>query len=418
MMSQIKDQPPIEMPTTNKTVIQVSGVGKEYELGNIAKDSIKDSIRNIFDHKKSEKDSFWALKNISFEVKEGEVLGIVGKNGAGKSTLLKVLSRITYPTEGTISMEGRVASLLEVGTGFHPELSGRENIFLNGSILGMNRKEIKSKFDEIVDFSGVEKFIDTPVKHYSSGMYVRLAFSVAAHLEPEILIIDEVLAVGDAEFQNKCLGKMKDVAGQGRTVLFVSHNMAAVETLCTKAIFLENGRIKDIGDVGKIIESYLYSGSETVTYQKKISDTVSREGDGEVKLDEISISSKLDQVSPVSSGSACFFKLKFDSKISSKQIVVRLSIFNSNNDLIFICNNFHSKGYFNFDIGMNEVICKIAKLPLFKGDYRIEVLCLSGFDKKDLLESAIVFPVGEGDFFGTGKVPGIQRGIIQEHQWQ
>src|ERR1035441_8621365 len=180
----------------------------------------------------------WALRDINFEVKQGDVLGIIGRNGAGKSTLLKILSRTTSPTTGQIKIKGRVASLLEVGTGFHPELSGRENIFLNGAILGMHKHEIRQKFDEIVEFSGVERYIDTPVKRYSSGMYVRLAFAVAAHLEPEILIVDEVLAVGDAEFQKKCLGKMKDVAGQGRTVLFVSHNMAAVSTLCTKLFIL------------------------------------------------------------------------------------------------------------------------------------------------------------------------------------
>jgi lipopolysaccharide transport system ATP-binding protein len=190
-------------------------------------------------------------------VQQGEVLGIVGRNGAGKSTLLKLLSRVTKPTTGSIKVRGRIASLLEVGTGFHPELSGRENIFLNGAILGMSKSEIRSKFDEIVDFSGVERYIDTPVKRYSSGMYVRLAFAVAAHLEPEILIIDEVLAVGDAEFQKKCLGKMKDVSGQGRTVLFVSHNMVAVKTLCTNCLFLENGMVKTVGETEQVINQYM-----------------------------------------------------------------------------------------------------------------------------------------------------------------
>ncbi len=219
---------------------------------------------------KIKKDFFYALKDINFSVNEGEVLGIIGKNGAGKSTLLKVLSRITYPTDGQIKIRGRVASLLEVGTGFHPELTGRENIFLNGAILGMSRKEIKLKFDEIVSFSGVSKFIDTPVKHYSSGMYVRLAFSVAAHLEPEILVIDEVLAVGDAEFQKRCLGKMKDVASQGRTVLFVSHNMAAVKSFCTKSILLDKGEISFIGEtdiaVGKYLKQNMNSKEGLVHY--------------------------------------------------------------------------------------------------------------------------------------------------------
>jgi lipopolysaccharide transport system ATP-binding protein len=206
-------------------------------------------------------ENFWALKNVSFEVKQGDVLGIIGRNGAGKSTLLKILSRITEPTEGRVRIKGRVSSLLEVGTGFHPELTGRENIYLNGAILGMNRAEIKAKFDEIVAFAGVEKFLDTPVKRYSSGMYVRLAFAVAAHLEPEILIVDEVLAVGDAEFQKKCLGRMHDVATGGRTVLFVSHNMVAIRNLCHRAMLLSQGQLALLADVDECIEAYENSTS-------------------------------------------------------------------------------------------------------------------------------------------------------------
>ena len=206
------------------------------------------------------KEDFWALKDVSFEVEKGEALGIIGRNGAGKSTLLKILSRITEPTTGRIEINGRVASLLEVGTGFHHELTGRENIFLNGAILGMSRLEIRRKFDEIVDFAGVEKFLDTPVKRYSSGMYVRLAFAVAAHLEPEVLVVDEVLAVGDAEFQKKCLGKMKEVSeGEGRTVLFVSHNLAAIRNLCTKGILLNGGQIEIAGEIDMVTNKYLQS---------------------------------------------------------------------------------------------------------------------------------------------------------------
>jgi lipopolysaccharide transport system ATP-binding protein len=210
-------------------------------------------------------EEFWALRDVSFEVNRGEVVGIIGRNGAGKSTLLKVLSRITEPTTGRVHLRGRVASLLEVGTGFHPELSGRENVFLNGAILGMSRAEIKRKFAEIAEFAGVEKFLDTPVKRYSSGMYVRLAFAVAAHLEPEILIVDEVLAVGDAQFQKKCLGKMQDVAGHGRTILFVSHNMAAVKTLCSRAMLLAEGGLKCSGGVGAVISEYLQAGCDTAS---------------------------------------------------------------------------------------------------------------------------------------------------------
>ena len=207
-----------------------------------------------------EVEQFWALKNVSFEVKQGEIIGIIGRNGAGKSTLLKILSRITEPTQGRVTLRGRVASLLEVGTGFHPELTGRENIFLNGAILGMTRSEIRTKFDEIVAFAEVEKFLDTPVKHYSSGMYVRLAFAVAAHLEPEILLVDEVLAVGDVEFQKKCLGKMEGVVREGRTVLFVSHQIAAVNQLCRRIVWLDKGTVFDYGETDTVLPKYLSTG--------------------------------------------------------------------------------------------------------------------------------------------------------------
>ena len=225
--------------------ISVRHLGKRYQLGsraahNTLRDQITDSVRRVFSRSKgraaSDGGEFWALRDVSFDVAKGEVLGVIGRNGAGKSTLLKVLSQITEPTEGEVRMRGRIASLLEVGTGFHPELSGRENVYLNGAILGMTKAEIRGKFDEIVAFAEVEKFLDTPVKRYSSGMYVRLAFAVAAHLEPEVLIIDEVLAVGDATFQKKCLGKMKEVGASGRTVLFVSHNMSAVMALCSRCV--------------------------------------------------------------------------------------------------------------------------------------------------------------------------------------
>lgn len=215
------------------------------------------SPKRLFTRNNGENNTFWALKDVSFEVQQGEVIGIIGRNGAGKSTLLKILSRVTEPTEGEVRLRGRVASLLEVGTGFHPELTGRENIFLNGAILGMSRQEIKKKFDEIVAFAETEKFLDTPVKRYSSGMYVRLAFAVAAHLEPEILIIDEVLSVGDAQFQKKCLGKMESVAKGGRTVLFVSHNMRVVADLCSSCLWLDNGKILDAGNTTNVILNYL-----------------------------------------------------------------------------------------------------------------------------------------------------------------
>lgn len=264
-------------------IISVENLSKRYTLRHqkagytTLRDALAEKAQRLFGHKDSGSDAaneeFWALKDVSFEINRGDVVGIIGRNGAGKSTLLKILSRITEPTAGRICLGGRVASLLEVGTGFHPELTGRENIFLNGAILGMTKAEIRSKFDEIVAFAEVEKFLDTPVKHYSSGMYVRLAFAVAAHLEPEILIVDEVLAVGDAQFQNKCLDKMQSVSGQGRTVLFVSHNMPVVQQLTRSAIMLQNGRICAVGNSADVIAEYTRRSAHGSAVEQDVSHT-------------------------------------------------------------------------------------------------------------------------------------------------
>jgi len=292
--------------------IKVEGLGKKYLLQHqtagrryvALRDVLAGKAKALFGSRKSEirnrktVEEFWALKDVSFEVNPGEAVGIIGRNGAGKSTLLKLLSRITEPTTGRMRLRGRVASLLEVGTGFHPELTGRENIFLNGAILGMHRAEIKKKFDEIVDFAEVEKFLDTPVKHYSSGMYMRLAFAVAAHLEPEILIVDEVLAVGDAQFQKKCLGKMQDVAGQdGRTVLFVSHNIGAINQLCSRAILLNHGQVVACGETAKVTSRYLDS-SDKQWSEKKWDDNALAPGDDLVKLKSVRVVAE--DLSPVS----------------------------------------------------------------------------------------------------------------------
>jgi len=279
--------------------IQVSNLSKRYRIGiEDTQDTLAEAIghwvmspiRNYrrlrqltrFENEKNEmvEDIIWALKDVSFDIGKGEVVGIIGRNGAGKSTLLKILSRITHPTTGSVKLNGRVSSLLEVGTGFHPELTGRENIYLNGTILGMTKNEVDTKFEEIVEFSGVRKFIDTPVKFYSSGMGVRLAFSVAAHLEPEILVVDEVLAVGDAEFQSKCLGKMEDVAQYGRTVLFVSHNMSAISRLCKRGIWLDDGLVAEDGPVDKVIQAYMFSGATEI--EPVIEYPVDDEVDGQI----------------------------------------------------------------------------------------------------------------------------------------
>lgn len=270
----------------SNTVIEFNNVGKQYILGTIGTGTLSQDLNRWWARVRGKEDPFlkigdtndrtqkgdshfvWALRDISFKVEQGDVVGIIGKNGAGKSTLLKILSRVTSPTTGDIKIKGRIASLLEVGTGFHPEMTGRENIFMNGSIMGMTKTEIKSKFDEIVDFAGVAKYVDTPVKRYSSGMMVRLGFAIAAHLEPEILVVDEVLAVGDAEFQKKAIGKMQDVSkGEGRTVLFVSHNMAAVRSLCTRGVMLNNGMVDYIGTIPDTLDHYL-KNAESIQYER------------------------------------------------------------------------------------------------------------------------------------------------------
>lgn len=286
-----------------KPIIEVSNVSKRYNLfqpkgGYIAlRDVLTDFFKNPLANSITDEKTFLALNNINFKINQGEIVGIIGPNGAGKSTLLKILTRITPPTKGEITLRGKVASLLEVGTGFHPELTGRENIFLNGSILGMTRKEVKRKFDEIVNFSGVEKFIDMPVKHYSSGMQVRLAFSVAAHLEPDILLVDEVLAVGDAEFQKKSLGKMESVSKQGRTVLFVSHNMGIITRLCQRGILLQKGQIAMDGDINAVVSQYLKLDKDTPA--QKIWTQKDAPGDDFAKLKSVKVLNNAGKISHI-----------------------------------------------------------------------------------------------------------------------
>ncbi len=291
------------------TVISIENLSKQYRIGGeqrgykTLRDTLAATLSAPFrglssvirgKSMRSANDTIWALRDVSFEVKRGDVVGIIGRNGAGKTTLLKILSRITEPTEGYAEIHGRVGSLLEVGTGFHPELSGRENIYLNGAILGMRKAEIQGKFDEIVDFAEIDKFIDTPVKHYSSGMYVRLAFAVAAHLEPEILLVDEVLAVGDAAFQKKCLGKMGDVAKGGKTILFVSHNMIAVQSLCQRAIWLQNGALIQKGEASNVVMNYLDQGRELV-HEQVWDDAMTAPGTDEVRIRRVFVGPALDK---------------------------------------------------------------------------------------------------------------------------
>ena len=316
-------------------------------------------------------EEFWALKDVSFDIQQGDRVGIIGRNGAGKSTLLKILSRITEPTSGKISIKGRVASLLEVGTGFHPELSGRENIYLNGAILGMSKVEIKKKFDEIVDFSEVEKFLDTPVKRYSSGMYVRLAFAVAAHLEPEILIVDEVLAVGDAQFQKKCLGKMDEAGREGRTILFVSHNMGVISQLCTTCVWLEQGEIREIGQTGDVINAYMLNGVS------ELSGEVVFEDDPK-KVAQLMKMTLLDQKGNVTQKFDCDnpVNIKFDIQIRKQLpgLYGYIGIFKPDGTQVLVSDSFDAvttNPLDNLPVGTSTFNVTLPPRTLGHGDYRV-----------------------------------------------
>jgi lipopolysaccharide transport system ATP-binding protein len=355
-------------------VIQVERLSKRYRIGKregylTLRDSLARSSKrviNLFRDKetgksKAENNYIWALKDISFEVKKGEIIGIVGKNGAGKSTLLKILSRITEPTEGYAEICGRIGSLLEVGTGFHPELTGRENIYLNGAILGMKRAEIKSNFDEIVDFAEIEKFLDTPVKYYSSGMYVRLAFAVAAHLEAEILLVDEVLAVGDAAFQKKCLGKMGEVAREGRTVLFVSHSMPAVQSLCTRVILLEGGRVRLQGEVWSVIDTYLREIMDNKSAKASYYD------DSAMPVQAL----RAELVPDAANKECLLFRCTYRVAKKLENLLLCVEIFNTSGISVFYANDESLRHPKKRDIGTHTVTLQIPVSLFAPGDYSV-----------------------------------------------
>lgn len=360
----------------------------------------------------------WALKDVSFEVKQGEVVGIIGRNGAGKTTLLKVLSRITEPTEGRAEIKGRIGSLLEVGTGFHPELTGRENIYLSGAILGMTKKEIDQKFDEIVDFSGIEKFIDTPVKRYSSGMWVRLGFAVAAHLEPEILLVDEVLAVGDVAFQKKCLGKMEAVSKEGRTVLFVSHNMAAIQGLCSKCYLLDNGRLVTEGSPREVIEKYLSNLLQVVPIS--LSNRADRKGSGKIKFIEVSIvDAKGQPIDYALSGQDIAIAISYRSQDGKplSQLDVHVTFYTVLSQFMFNCSSEGSGYSFETLPPQGWVICHIPELPLAPGRYVFNLFATIGGMIADWVQQAGCLNVATGDYFGTGQLKTHKEGFLVKHKW-
>jgi lipopolysaccharide transport system ATP-binding protein len=403
----------------SNTVIKVENLSKQYRLGEVSTGTISHDVNRWWHKIRGKEDPYlkigdandrttigssdyvWALKDINFEVKQGEVLGIIGRNGAGKSTLLKILSRTTAPTTGSVKIKGRVASLLEVGTGFHPELSGRDNIFLNGAILGMTRHEIKSKFDEIVDFAGVERYIDTPVKRYSSGMYVRLAFAVAAHLDPEILIVDEVLAVGDAEFQKKALGKMKDISiGGGRTVLFVSHNMAAVKQLCTAGMIFENGKLVYLNNIQNTISNY-YSRQLS-----KNSMNYYREGNKKVEFLNFQILDDLqNDRKDFLMGEDIFLKFSIHFNQDIDDLEIGLNVKNQNHDLMFHICNYDNEFLLNDKKNsVKNVLVTIPTVTLNAGIYILDVGAVIGEEKLDILEGFEEITIRQGPIV---KRPGI-----------
>lgn len=423
-------------------VIKAENLGKKYTIGHQAENGRYMALRDVLVHNAKSlwyktkdlasgkpiiqgdtTEEVWALKDLNFEIKHGEAVGIIGRNGAGKSTLLKILSRITEPTTGRVTIKGRVASLLEVGTGFHPELSGRENIYLNGTILGMTRAEIKKKFDEIVAFAEIEKYLDTPVKRYSSGMYVRLAFAVAAHLEPEILVVDEVLAVGDAEFQKKCLGKMDDVAKQqGRTVLFVSHNLASVENLCKTGIVLSKGNLLFTGTVDKAITSYIrmFIDHENKTELRCRKD---RKGEGKVRLTSIDLEDENNHNNiafPI--GSDIFFKINYETSAPVKNPRMILGIYDFMNIGITRFDTEITTGLPFSISNKGTIICRARNVSLTPGRYYVNIAFFSNNVLEDYLTEVTFFNIIGSDYFNTGRTFNENDSkltkILLQHDWK
>ena len=399
------------------TAIRVERLGKQYRLGlREPYGSLRESLMRALAapwrrlrRRTGDDGRFWALRDVTFAVGRGDVVGVIGRNGAGKSTLLKILSRITEPTEGFAEIGGRVGSLLEVGTGFHPELTGRENIYLNGAILGMRRTEISRKFDEIVDFAEVETFLDLAVKHYSTGMYMRLAFAVAAHLEPEILLIDEVLAVGDLAFQRKCLGKMGQVARQGRTVLFVSHNMAAVENLCARTILVNRGRVEAHGATRQVIDQYLRS-IEAWAAASPLKERDDRSGTGVVRLTDFHLEdAEGRRVEVWQSGrpGSVVFGYERDPGARCRNVVVAFHVEDARGYILFLHQNAFTGDRFDDIPQAGRFVCRIPRLPLVAGRYPVVARVTVGAEEADFPRNSVgAIQVVEGDFFGSGN-PGV-----------
>jgi len=414
-------------------VIKVEGLSKCYRLGDISRKMLYEDLQRRWARFRGKQDPFsfindpkaaqraearevWALQDVDMEVRDGDVVGIIGRNGSGKSTLLKILSKITAPTKGRALVKGRVASLLEVGTGFHGELSGRENVYMNAAILGMTKQEIDRKFDQIVDFSGVEKFIDTPVKRYSSGMTVRLAFAVAAHLDPEILIIDEVLAVGDAAFQKKCLGRMSEVAREGRTILFVSHQVAAVENLCTRGVVLENGKVKFTGAQSDAISYYVGSFTQQSSSLRERTD---RQGNGQIRIVNIEFRDPDGRtLTTVQSGRDVDVYLFFENDtpaVERPALWVHIQVKSGLDVPVFSQSNLMTGESFEPLLPeRGAFVCRLRKLPLPSSLFRLNYIVNNapvGGTLLDRMDNAVELPVEGGDFFGSGQIPDAHEGV-------
>lgn len=409
----------------SKTVISVENLSKQYRLGMVGAGTLREDLVGWWYKIRGKEDPYlkigeannravsgdsdyvWALKDINFEVKEGEVLGIIGKNGAGKSTLLKLLSRVTGPTTGSIKAKGRIASLLEVGTGFHPELSGKENIYLNGAIMGMSRKEIARKFDEIVEFAGVQRYIDTPVKRYSSGMYVRLAFAVAAHLEPEILIVDEVLAVGDAEFQKKAIGKMKDVSSEGgRTVLFVSHNMTSVQTLCDRGIVMEHGTVAYEGDVYSAVDHYL--NSAVASGEQNLA-RLSKYG---VRIEKVYITSEGESNNKIAPFGEFSVKVEGLLEEAQTKFDVNFAIYNEKNVKITQFGTRYNDYKTDVPMGKLDLEFKVKDNPLAPGSYYLNFAVSNEHGTVMHVSNIVSFDIVPEAFSKSDKYPKLGESII------
>jgi lipopolysaccharide transport system ATP-binding protein len=407
--------------------VRVEGLSKLYHLGHpqrysALRDTLAQAITTLARWIRSgpedrqsgnDHDVIWSLKDVNFEVRRGELVGIIGRNGAGKSTLLKILSRITEPTEGYAELRGRVGSLLEVGTGFHPELTGRENVYLNGAILGMRRMEIERKFDEIAAFAEVERFLDTPVKHYSSGMYVRLAFAVAAHLEPEILLVDEVLAVGDTGFQQKCLGKMGDVARAGRTVLFVSHNMPAVQALCDRAIMLDHGAVVAEGTTGAVVQEYLTSISRRAVLAPSDLRSLPRDP----RLQPVFVEGSINGESFVANHTfvpeqALRFQLALELPRSMKQCWMGIHFEDELGIRVYSLSTRWELGPFDMAEGKHEVACVVDRPPLVPGRYYLSIGFFGEGRQVDWLERVACIEFVQCDVYGTGELPQVYQGYF------